>query len=548
MACELFFWTGDYVWNIFDLLVTAAGVVDSLMEVMTSSKGSGASVCRLFRIMRIMRLFRAMKFLKEVEVVLITAGKATFKLSILVSLVVFVSAIVVTNLLWDSPDQEVAAQFRNLNASMWSMFVLMTLDNWTPRSARVLSVMPSMKIFYVLFVFCASIALMSLVPAIFIELHMTAREREEEKVADRKKRLVKKQDRLMLKRLFNICDLDKSGRVSVREMQSVVDDDDLIRKLQLEGFAKKGDMRDVKYGVFDLWNHFLEDTGNLEATISREEFIDMVLSARTDITDTHLWRCITAAHVEAHDLADFVKTKSQEVAAASASANEAYQQVAAMQEEVSNLRCSIKAVQSELEHIAAAAATTAVDAASGKWFHALENLTAKQDDAEQIAQTAAAAAVDAANAKWLQALEHVTARLGALTKSKEESKQAQDPSEGVLIKSNEESKRAQDPSETVDPQDLIVQDRSGSSDTDKDHMKDDMNVIKVDENDADKNNIDKKNYDESKLHEAHPGKSSADECTLEKNTEEESEKQDKPEALIHSPDALTTTGESKHCQ
>eukprot|EP00418_Pyrodinium_bahamense_P068644 CAMPEP_0179099968 /NCGR_PEP_ID=MMETSP0796-20121207/46141_1 /TAXON_ID=73915 /ORGANISM="Pyrodinium bahamense, Strain pbaha01" /LENGTH=67 /DNA_ID=CAMNT_0020797771 /DNA_START=26 /DNA_END=226 /DNA_ORIENTATION=- len=67
-----------------------------------------------------MRLFRAARFLGEVEEVLILAIKATAKLASIVALVVFVSAIVVTNLLYDVSNPKVAASFADLQTSMWS--------------------------------------------------------------------------------------------------------------------------------------------------------------------------------------------------------------------------------------------------------------------------------------------------------------------------------------------------------------------------------------------------------------------------------------------
>ncbi len=57
--------------------------------------------------------------------------EATLKLAFLVAMVLFVSAVVFTNILWDVRDEVVAYHFGDLGRSMWTMFVLMTLDDWT---------------------------------------------------------------------------------------------------------------------------------------------------------------------------------------------------------------------------------------------------------------------------------------------------------------------------------------------------------------------------------------------------------------------------------
>jgi len=443
-----FFCTGDVVWNLFDLSVTAAGVFDSAMEVLLSSQGSGASVCRLFRIMRIMRLFRAMKFLKEVEVVLITAGKATLKLGVLVFLVVFVSAIVVTNLLWDADNPKVSSQFENLATSMWSMFVLMTIDNWTTRIDEVMDLIPAMRIFYILFVFCASIALMSLVPAIFIELNMTEREREEEKARLKQKKLVKKKHRVMCGHLFNICDDDKNGRVSVQEMQAVIEDENMLRRLQDQGLAQKGDFRDIKYGLFDLWKHYLAETGDQEATVGKREFAESVLKARTDMTDAHLWRCITAAHLEVHELADAVKPIYAEASAIKDKSQQTCRQASALQVETFGLRSELQGVKAAVATTASTIATAAVDASSTRWYQALERLAQKQEDSVPIAQAAAAGASAASAAAAEAALAKCIHALGQFE---------------VAHESNANGKQEKEPLKLAYSQNQTLQDKPGSS-------------------------------------------------------------------------------------
>merc|ERR1719379_3005405 len=123
-------------------------------------------------------MFRVLKFMAQAEYVLKTASKATLKFGMMMSTVIFMSGVAFTNLLWDCQDPAVSSMFGNLNRSMWSLFQIMTLDNWVAKTDLIIEERPAIWVFFLMFVFCASICLISLVPAIFIELHIDAQQRE----------------------------------------------------------------------------------------------------------------------------------------------------------------------------------------------------------------------------------------------------------------------------------------------------------------------------------------------------------------------------------
>lgn len=177
------------LWNIFDLSITAMSDIDSLLVITGGGGDHGEEVCRIFRILRLLRVFRAVRFLGDVEYVIIMAGKAMLKLCFLVSLVIFVAAIVSTHLLYDSPDPVVLESFGDLGKSMWSLLKIMTLGEAKAMN-HIVSEHPGMVPFFVAFIFCASIALISLVPAIFIALNLEARGKEQRKVQEQKAREV----------------------------------------------------------------------------------------------------------------------------------------------------------------------------------------------------------------------------------------------------------------------------------------------------------------------------------------------------------------------
>merc|ERR1719189_3014711 len=100
------------------------------------------------------------------------------KLCFLVALVIFVAAVVATHLLYDSSDEKTVGSFGDLGKSMWSLLKLMTLGDAEAMN-RIVLARPPMVAFFVAFIFCASIALISLVPALFIALNLEDRAKQQ---------------------------------------------------------------------------------------------------------------------------------------------------------------------------------------------------------------------------------------------------------------------------------------------------------------------------------------------------------------------------------
>merc|ERR1719327_1978572 len=98
----------------------------------------------------------------------------------------------------------------------------MTMDGWIEVADRVCEQVPLMWAFYVVFIFTTSIALLSLVPALFIEMNMTARDRQKELIQELRRKHAVLRDRKMLDRLFKITDLNSNDLISVTELWTVM--------------------------------------------------------------------------------------------------------------------------------------------------------------------------------------------------------------------------------------------------------------------------------------------------------------------------------------
>jgi len=312
MGIQPFFCGSDCAWNWFDFSITATGVMDTILAYVGFA-GVGASAARLFRVLRILRLFRAFRFLSEIDYVVYTASRAVLKLALLVVLVVFVSAIVVTNILWDNADTEVSGMYSNLGASMWTMFKLMTLENWIGTVERTADAKPGILPFFVCFIFVASIAIMSLVPAIFIELNLSDKEKAEQLRVQREREDTYKTKERVLKQVFKMVDRNRNGLVSTSEMSWFLQHSDRVNQLQAAGVATEQDMRDAKLGLFDLWETKIEEFDHRDVELSKEDFLSGVMQSWGTINEKTLWRSITGTRKQLRELTSMAKRQQAQL-------------------------------------------------------------------------------------------------------------------------------------------------------------------------------------------------------------------------------------------
>lgn len=293
-----FFYGHNAGWNWFDFIVTMVGTLTIFMATFFHSESSGTSVIRIFRMLRMLRIFRAMKFIKDIEEVIWHAFKATLKLFFICCIVVFIFGIMFCNLLWDTGDPVISASFGNLELAMWSMFRLMTMDNWVKLIEPTLEFNPNYLILFILYIFLASIALMSLVPAIFVEQSMTARERAQEEKERHERIAQRKHDEEMLHQLFLLADTDGSGKCSLEELKKVIFDHDAMQRLQKQGYTRDGDVADVTLGLFDMLEHLIEEHDHTAIQTTEKQFIESVFKQRNDDSKSASWRATTSIRLQ----------------------------------------------------------------------------------------------------------------------------------------------------------------------------------------------------------------------------------------------------------
>lgn len=334
-----FFCGEEAAWNLFDAVITVTGALDLVIEVKKSAtalfeggskhmraaarkgQSSGVSVARLFRLLRILRIFRSLRFLSDVEHVIYTAGKATVKLIFLVLMVIFVAAVVATHILYDSDNADIQEMFLDLGTSMLTLFEIMTLDGWTSTANLVTSEYPGMIWFFLIYIFCAAIALMSLVPAIFVELNLENTAKEKAAKAKATEEQAREDTKQMLHRLFHLTDVSKNGLVSREEMAEALSRHEVQDALRnTEVVATDQDLSDVSLTMEDLFGE-TQDAIRVNPDFASQhpprpelaeiDFVDGFLRGK-EVSDLVVWRSLLKQRAQTREIRDIVDNFKEE--------------------------------------------------------------------------------------------------------------------------------------------------------------------------------------------------------------------------------------------
>lgn len=170
-------------WNVFDFVVVGIALVPA---------AEGASVLRALRILRALRLISVVPQMRLVVHALFRAIPAMGAVIALLTLVMYVSAVMATKLFGAHFEE----WFGTIGASLYTLFQIMTLEGWSDGIVRpVMKVYPYAWAFFVPFIIFVAFAVMNLFIAIIVKsmthvghaeaesLHAEAEQLHEENVA-----------------------------------------------------------------------------------------------------------------------------------------------------------------------------------------------------------------------------------------------------------------------------------------------------------------------------------------------------------------------------
>jgi voltage-gated sodium channel len=158
LACRLYvyrlrFFTDS--WNVFDFVVVCISLVPA----------SGAfSVLRSLRVLRALRLISAVPAMRRVVAGLLAAVPGMASIGALLSLVIYVAAVMATKLFG-----EIAPRyFDDLGTTLFTLFQTMTGEGWPDVAAAVMAKAPLAWIFFVIYILVSSFAVLNLFIAVIV--------------------------------------------------------------------------------------------------------------------------------------------------------------------------------------------------------------------------------------------------------------------------------------------------------------------------------------------------------------------------------------------
>ena len=143
-------------WNVFDFLVVGVSLIPG---------ADGLAVLRALRVLRVLRLISAVPALRRVVDALVRAIPGIASIAALLAIIFYVGAVMATMLF----GEQFPEMFGDLGASLFSLFQVMTLDNWSVIARDVTAVIPWAPAFFVPFVLISALTVLNLFIAVIVD-------------------------------------------------------------------------------------------------------------------------------------------------------------------------------------------------------------------------------------------------------------------------------------------------------------------------------------------------------------------------------------------
>ena len=143
-------------WNLFDFTIIVASLIPAT--------GGFAVVARLARLFRVLRLISAVPELRLIVATLVRSIPSMLNIVALMSLVVYIYAIVGYQLFHEHDP----VHWRNLGISLLSLFRVVTLEDWTDIMYKAMELHPMAWVYFVSFVVLGTFVVINLFIAVVI--------------------------------------------------------------------------------------------------------------------------------------------------------------------------------------------------------------------------------------------------------------------------------------------------------------------------------------------------------------------------------------------
>jgi len=143
-------------WNIFDFVIVSTTLIPG---------GSTFAVLRALRVLRVLRLVSVAPSLRRVVDGLGRSIPGIVSVAALLAILFYVAAVMSTTLF----GAQFPEMFGSLESSLFTLFQLMTLDDWANITRDVSAEYPLAPIFFVLFVSVSALTVLNLVVAVIVD-------------------------------------------------------------------------------------------------------------------------------------------------------------------------------------------------------------------------------------------------------------------------------------------------------------------------------------------------------------------------------------------
>lgn len=233
-------------WNIFDLTIVTFGALDSwvLHFAVSDSEGQVLGLLRLVRLLRVLRIVRLFRFFRELQLLangILGALRAMVWAALLIILALYLSAVLATNLIGKSDgvkrDDEIGVWFGTILSSVFTLFQLMTLEDWPDILRRVMAEEPLAWMFFVPFMMFMNFAMLNVITAVVVEKVFNIAQSEAVEEARREER--KRTGTLRkIKQLFDVIDKDGNMLLELDEFREALETPAVVQQFMELGIAK----------------------------------------------------------------------------------------------------------------------------------------------------------------------------------------------------------------------------------------------------------------------------------------------------------------------
>eukprot|EP00747_Dinoflagellata_sp_TGD_P212284 gnl/TRDRNA2_/TRDRNA2_85406_c0_seq1.p1 gnl/TRDRNA2_/TRDRNA2_85406_c0~~gnl/TRDRNA2_/TRDRNA2_85406_c0_seq1.p1 ORF type:complete len:607 (-),score=114.66 gnl/TRDRNA2_/TRDRNA2_85406_c0_seq1:114-1886(-) len=291
-------------WNTFDFLLVTIGCLDTfVLAELESNQLRVITVMRMLRVARIFRIFRILRFFKELWLLILgvfDALKTLFWSFLLLALLCYICGIFLTRTLVGPQDKaqyfamgpegvaeytERMKWFGSVARSMFTLFQVVTTDNWLEIISVASKKYVAMYVFFPVFMIFTTYSTMNVVVAVIVEKTLERAVNHRENQLKQAESEIEQASEKILD-IFNAGDEDGNGFLTKDEFYAAISRPDVMRFLHEVG-VRPGQADNL----FDVLDY--DESGRLDV----QEFVQGVMLARgearsKDLLAVHceLWR------------------------------------------------------------------------------------------------------------------------------------------------------------------------------------------------------------------------------------------------------------------